>query len=360
MYPLFLTLFKLPKKPKRSENLKSISKNSKQNKNPGDSSGSDSDQDKSSKDKPKKSKKKKNSKSGEKNSKKSKKSSSSKNPEDDSGESKESGEISESESDSDMFDELETAILKRERGEGVWSHIFTGLNSHDLETLQATMDIFGEIDKPIYDVIVSGGGVILALNKSVKSLAKKWGLLEGSFDKRKKKVEKNERKRIENMLKATLSFLEEWQEDFSPNSYSKSAISSVISRYEEPTTRVLVGSRTAKEICTKLKGLLKTNHKLQHVSWSKLGNWEVTPRGFTGQNSGQNRKKKNFYGSGFSYGGGYGGGYGSGFGGYGYGAGYGGYGAGYGGYNNYGPSGSGNGGGNKNKNNAGKDSSTRF
>ena len=264
-------------------------------------------------------------------------------------EERESGEISsdtsagsDSEGSLDANQELAAALSQKEKAQGIWGQVFTGLHSHDLQILAETDEIFSTIDKPLYEVLIHGGSVIINLNKSIKSLSKKWAILKSAFEKKKKTIEKKERGNIENMIKATISFLDDWLETFSANSYAKASISSVIARYEERVLKSLLGASTAREIVIKLKGLLKSHHQLQNVSWAKLGNWSAAQRGFSkgpnNKNNGRgrgNRHGRIHYGGSYSnfnggggygyggYGGGYGGGYNSGYGGSYYGGGYG-------------------------------------
>ena len=259
----------------------------------------------------------------------------------DSDSSKESGEISTdgSEAESDANKELAAALSQKEKSQGIWGQVFSGLHSHDLEILAETDEIFSTIDRPLYEVLIHGGSVIVALNKSIKSLAKKWAILKSAFQKKKKNIEKKERANIKNMIKATIAFLDDWLENFSANSYAKASISSVIARYEERVLKSLIGASVAREIVTKLKGLLKSHSQLQNICWSKLCTWSATPRGF-GRNSNQrggrgrgNRQgRANYGGYNSNYYGGAGYGYNGGFNGYGGGY-YNGYGSGYnGGY----------------------------
>ena len=220
-------------------------------------------------------------------SKKSKKSSKTSSDED-----RESGELSSfSDAGSDANKELAAALLQQEKSEGIWGQIFSGLHSHDLETLMETSEIFASIEKPLYDVIYQGGYVIVNLNKSIKSLARKWSILKSSFDKKKSRLPRKERDNIENMIKASIKFLEDWLENFSANSYAKAAISAIISRYEDRVFKSLIGARTAKQIIVKLKGLLKAHHQLQNVSWAKLCNWSPEKRGFKGANNHRNNNR---------------------------------------------------------------------
>ena len=255
----------------------------------------------------------------------------------------ESGEITSDASSvgSDADVELAAALEQRKNSDGVWGKFYSQLGSHDLETLAETEQIFGEVDQPIYEVVRAGGNVIVNFNKKVSGLRKKWGILKGSFDK-KKHVKKAERKVVVTMIETSIKFIDDWIQDFNPNSYSKSAISAIIAKYEERLTKALLGARTCKTVITKLKGLVKSNSNLQHVSYSKLCFWNPQPRGFKNQQKSRKGYKNNYYG------GGYNGGYG------GYNGGYGGYNnyGGYNGYQDYGAGGSGGGsqGGNQTKN----------
>ena len=261
----------------------------------------------------------------EKKSKKKKKSKKSKKPpKSSSDDDKESGELSSENSDagSDANKELAAALLQQEKSEGIWGQVFTGLHSHDLETLMETDEIFSSIDKPLYEVIYQGGFVIVNLNKSIKSLARKWSILKSSFDKKKSRLAKKERENIENMIKASTNFIDDWLENFSANSFAKAAISAIISRYEDRVFKSLIGARTAKEIIVKLKGLLKAHHQLQNVSWAKLCNWSAEKRGFKSSNNsrGNGRGRGNRYGKqnngGYYHNVGYNGGYDGGYGGH--------------------------------------------
>ena len=92
----------------------------------------------------------------------------------------------------------------------MWGKIYSSLSSHDLEILACTAEAFGEIDRPLYDVPILGSASLTTFNKTIHGLKRKWNILKGSFEKRKARVAKDERKKIENMIDCSVKFIDEW------------------------------------------------------------------------------------------------------------------------------------------------------
>ena len=122
--------------------------------------------------------------------------------------SSESGELSDGSVDVD--EELSLAMSAQKRDEGCWGKIYSSLSSHDLEILACTAEAFGNIDKPLYDIPVFGSASLITFNKTVNGLKRKWSILKGSFEKKKKSVSGAEKKKIENMIEASVGFIDEW------------------------------------------------------------------------------------------------------------------------------------------------------
>ena len=143
----------------------------------------------------------------------------------------------------------------------------------ELNLSNETFETFRDVHENIGQVFYKGGTAIIEFNKSVRSLHKKWSILQKSVISR--KIKKSEKSAVLLMIAATLDFLAEIQFEFSSASYAKSALPALVLKFDEDVTKRLMGEKACKEVMVKLRGLIKNNRSFPTISWAKLGEWKV-------------------------------------------------------------------------------------
>ena len=149
------------------------------------------------------------------------------------------------------------------------------------------------VSDTIGKVLYMGGSAVVQFNKNLGLLVKKWGILKTQTEKKieKKRINSKEKTPLNNMIKGTEKILDEFTKDFSATNYSKSAIQTLVNKYDDKLLKALLGVRSCKEVSTKLKGLIRSSRNLASVSWATLSTYK--PRFNDGAKGGYSNSKQN-------------------------------------------------------------------
>ena len=197
---------------------------------------------------------------------------------------------------------LAACLDDREAGEGCWGLTYASLSTADMMILNDTEEFFMGVPDVVGKVIFQGGQAVVQFNKNLGFMVKKWAIMKKQIERKieKKRIGSKEKTALENMIKGTQKILDEFSKDFSATNYSKAAIQTMIIKFDDKLMKALLGSRSCKEVSTKLKGLIRSNRNLTSVSWATLSTYK--PRlnegqrgGFSGQRH-NNNSNKNFQG----------------------------------------------------------------
>ena len=171
----------------------------------------------------------------------------------------------------DGLDPLERAMKMREQAQGQWTKHDPNLAGSDACTLRETHLLFKKLPEHLAGLIKVGPRPLEDFLTNLGALVVKWGSIRDDMLYRPVGGDVAKTNRT---IEASLDVLTKFRENYNQISNSPSAISSIISFFQDPVMAALLGAAQVEESVAQLKAFSRNNRTLAAMSFSSLLKWK--------------------------------------------------------------------------------------
>ena len=169
------------------------------------------------------------------------------------------------------LDPLERAMKIREESQGKWLKHDQNLAGGDACTLRESHLLFRKLPEIVAGLLKVGPKPLEDFLTNIGALVVKWGSIRDDMLYRPVRGDLGKTNRI---ITASLDVLTKFRENYNQISNSPSAISSLVSFYQDPVFSALYGPSQVEESVGQLKAFARNNRTLAAMSFSGLLKWK--------------------------------------------------------------------------------------